>query len=195
MFGKIKEILDLKEGIDSLSKELVEQKKLVVELSIQYKKEISVLAKKNKDQEEVFTSYHENLVKFKSDLLRELDEFRVINKGVQKIMLERFEKELTDEFLKYGKNLEVEKTHVINLKADIESVGKNLVQLNTHISRLVEVVGVIKKEDFELTQHHKMLLAEDKNKRELLAKIDTLERLMATMQRNRREEQRKAPYA
>ena len=195
MLGKIKELLDLKEGLDSIRKELESQNKLVGELSAEYKKQISTLQKTNKEQSEDALEMKAELEKFKAEIWDELSEFKALNKGTQKHMLEKFEKELTDQFAIYGKNLEIDKTNYMKIRNELETAGKTLIELNANIKKLAEVSQAIKKEDFELTQHHRLLLAEDKNKRELLMKIDELERLMAAMQRNKREQRPKAPYA
>ena len=42
---------------------------------------------------------------------------------------------------------------------------------------------IIKKEDFELTQHHREMLKADKEKLELMQRIDVLEKLIAKLRR------------
>ncbi|MBI4449319.1 hypothetical protein HY641_04825 [Candidatus Woesearchaeota archaeon] len=195
MFGKFKEAMHVKEDLDALRTELAEHKKLVTELSSEYKKQITELSKKNKDQEDLIIGLTKDLTMFRKDLSSEINSFQAISKGVQKQILEKFEKELTNQFLKYGKELEMDKNAYIKIKTDVETAAKSLASLNANVARIAEVAGAIRKEDFELTQHHKMLLSADKEKVELLAKIDSLERLMAAMQKGRGEARRKAPYA
>lgn len=198
MLEKIKGVLELKEEIDSLRKEIESQKELVRSLSEEYRKQIGDIKKQESAQKDAAREMQEAMDRFRNEIRRELSEFRALNKGLQKQSLERFEKELADQFAVYGKNLEIDRTNYMKMRADVEEAGKQIAQLNVNVKKLIEVSAAIKKEDFELTAHHKMLLANDKNKQELLAKIDALERLMAAMQRNRRKEQqppRKAPYA
>ena len=202
MLGKIKELFEVQQGLAELKDEIAAHKKLVAELSMQYQQEVAALVAFRTQQEQAAktnsTQAAASLEELRAGVRQELDEFRALNKGIQKQMLQRFEQELAEQFLEYGRQLGVDKTAYAKIRADIESAGKALVQLNSNIARLAEVSLAIRKEDFELSQYHKQMLVEDKIKLELMQKIDTLERLMAAMRRGKQQEepmQRRAPYA
>ena len=80
-----------------------------------------------------------------------------------------------------------------SLKKDAEEynelrnkVAEILSRLNlttNEISKFIEISRSIKKEDFELTRFARQLLEMDREKLELMRKIDTLERLVSKIRR------------
>jgi len=186
MIGKIKAVFNLKEELDTLNKELQDNKNLVKELSELFKKEISELKEIKENQIDFLNQFKIAANQVKEELKSELSQFQAINKGLQNQILSKFEKETIDYFNRYNDEIKLNKDNYEKLKQDIEFAAQKLTSMNTEITKLVEISQNIKKQDFELVQFSQKIFEEDKNKLQLMKKIDELERLMARMQRNRR---------
>jgi len=186
MIGKIKGVFNLKEELDTLNKELQDNKNLVKELSELFKKELSELKEIKENQIDFLNQFKIAATQVKEELKSELSQFQAINKGLQNQVLAKFEKETIDYFNRYNDEIKLNKDNYEKLKQDLESAAQKLISMNTEITKLVDISQNIKKQDFELAQFSQKIFEEDKNKLELMKKIDELERLMARMQRNRR---------
>ena len=69
------------------------------------------------------------------------------------------------------------------LKENINKITEKVNNLSEEINKFTEISRNIKKEDFELTRFAHQLIEMDKEKLELMQKIDTLERLVSKMRR------------
>lgn len=186
MFEKLKDLMKIKEEIDVINKNIEENSKLISDLKV----ELGTLSKELNEtkisQQEFLKNLKENLFVIKNlreDFGKEIYEFKLLKAQLQRKILEKFEEELQ-------KDLEINRE---TLKKDVEDynelrkkVAEILSRLNLtseEINKFIEVSKSIKKEDFELTKFARHLLDMDREKLELMRKIDTLERLVSKIRR------------
>ncbi|MAF36597.1 hypothetical protein CL622_05775 [archaeon] len=67
----------------------------------------------------------------------------------------------------------------------IKTVSKTLENVEDEIQKFLTISTTIKKQDFQLTKFTKKIFEADKEKLELMKRIDTLERMVAKMRRHR----------
>lgn len=186
MFQKIKGLMQLKEDIDSINTNIGENNRIISELKNELILLIKDFGELNKNQDEFLKNFKENLAVIKNlreDFGKEIYDFRLLKGHLQRKILEKFEEELQ-------KDLEINRD---NLKKDADSydelrkkAGEILSRLNLtseEINKLTEISKSIKKEDFELTKFARHLMDMDREKLELMRKIDTLERLVSKIRR------------
>jgi len=135
------------------------------------------------------TNFKDNLniiSESKESLKKEVYDFRLLKAQTQKNILEKFEQELSKELKVYSEKLKNDLTEYNKLKEQTSFILAQIKNLSGEINKFTEVSQNIKKEDFELTKHAAKLQEADKEKLELMRKIDTLERLISKMRRQGR---------
>ena len=186
MIQKIKDLMKIKEEIGVINGNIGENSKIISELKTELESLRKELIETKSCQQEFLKSFRENLFVIKNlreDFGKEIYEFRLLKSQLQRKILDKFEEELQ-------KDLEINREA---LKKDSEDYGEVrrkaaeiLSRLNltsAEISKLVEISRNIKKEDFELTKFARHLMEMDREKLELMRKIDNLERLVSKIRR------------
>ena len=186
MLQKIKDLMKVKEDIDLINKNIEENSKLISDLKMQLESLKSELIETKKMQKEFLHNFKENFFVIKNlreDFGKEIYEFKLLKGQLQRKILEKFEEELQ-------KDLEVNREA---LQKDVEDYNELRKKVNELLSRLnltseemnkfIEISRNIKKEDFELTKFARHLMEMDREKLELMRKIDTLERLISKIRR------------
>lgn len=188
MLQKIKDLMQIKELIDDTNKRVESHAKDVNSL----KQELSDLNKQLNDikgnQTEFLTNFKDNLNiinESKESLKKEVYDFKLLKAQTQKNILEKFEEELSKELKLYSEKLKNDLNEYNKLKEQTTNILSQIKGISGEINKFTEISKNIKKEDFELTKFSKQLLEADKEKLELMRKIDTLERLIAKMRRQR----------
>ena len=186
MLTKIKELINVKENLDEINKNIQDNNKTISELKHELESLKKELNENNKTQQEFLKNFKENLAVIKNlrdDFGKELYEFKLLKGQLQRKILDKFEEELQ-------KDLEISREALKKDNEDYNEVRKKaaetLSRLNLtagEISKLMEISKSIKKEDFELTKFARHLLDMDREKLELMRKIDTLERLVSKIRR------------
>ena len=186
MIQKIKDLMKVKDDIDVINTNIEENNRLISEL----KGQLEVLREDFKQtksmQNEFLKNFKDNLDVIKNlreDFGKEVFEFKMLKGQLQKKILEKFEEELQ-------KDLNINRD---SLKKDVEdynelrkNVSEMIARLNLTGEELNKFLGIsknIKKEDFELTKFARQLIDMDKEKLELMRKIDALERLVSKIRR------------
>ncbi|MDP7180790.1 MAG: hypothetical protein QF824_05980 [Candidatus Woesearchaeota archaeon] len=190
MLQNIKDLLQIKDHIHQINEITANHTKTLSPLKEEInnlKNQISTL---KESQTELLNYLKESLGSIdniKEDLKKEVYEFNLLKSQLQTKLVEKFETELKNEL-----NINLEKLKEDHQKYDdarqkLASLVDQTSELNNNITNLNEIGKNIKKEDFELTNHANKLLETDREKLELMKKIDTLERLISKMrQTNRR---------
>lgn len=186
MLQKIKDLMKIREDIDVINKNIEENSKIISDL----KNDLEALRKELNEskaiQQEFLKNFKENVQIIKNlreDFAKELVEFKLLKGQLQKKILDKFEEELQKDL---EVNREALKKDIQDYNALRQKVSEILVRLNLtseEISKFVEISKNIKKEDFELAKFARHLLEMDKEKLELMRKIDTLERLVSNIRR------------
>ena len=113
MLQKIKDLMNTKEEIDKINKNIEENSKIISALNAQLESLKSELIERKKVQKEFLHNFKENLFvikNLKEDFGKEIYEFKLLKGQLQKKILEKFEEELQ-------KALEVNRE---SLKKDVE---------------------------------------------------------------------------
>jgi len=189
MIQKIKELLKIKELIEEINSQVASHSSDVNSLKEGLGSLTRELREVKTNQTEFLTNFKDNLDiigESKENLRKEVYDFRLLKAQAQKNILEKFEAELSKELKLYSEKLTNDLNEYNKLKEKTSSILKEINGLSGEISKFTEISRNIKKEDFELTNHAKKLLEQDKEKLELMRKIDTLERLISRMRRESR---------
>ncbi len=186
MIAKIKELMNVKEDVDLINKNLEENNKLVSELKTELEKLKQELKENNKTQQEFLKNFKENLTVIKNlreDFGKELYEFKLLKGQLQRKILEKFDEELQKDLNINRESLRKDTEDYNDLREKINEVLSKLDLTAEEINKFVEISKNIKKEDFELTKFARHLIDMDREKLELMRKIDTLERLVSKIRR------------
>lgn len=188
MLQKIKDLMQIKELIDDINKKVENHSIQVNSL----KQELNILNKELNEikgnQTEFLTNFKDNLNiinESKENLKKEVYDFRLLKAQTQKNILEKFEEELSKELNVYSEKLKTDLNEYNKLKEQMSSMVAKIKMVSDEINKFTEISKNIKKEDFELNRFANQLLEMDKEKLGLMKKIDTLERLIAKMRRQR----------
>lgn len=123
--------------------------------------------------------------RLQSELNAGMAELKALSTHIQSSIKQK----ITDEILGLTREVKAKLEGAERLKAEVAgtaaAVNAELARLKADIARLADVAGKIKAEDFELTKFAHQLQAADNEKLQLMARIDSLERLIAKMRRDR----------
>lgn len=186
MLQKIKNLIRAKEEIDTINKNIEENSKIISGLKLQLESLSSELSGIKTSQQEFLKQFREDLFVIKGlreDFGREIYEFKLLKAQLQRKIIEKFEEELQ-------KDLEINRAALRKDTEDYNELRKKVAEIfsklnltREEISKFIDISKSIKKEDFELTKFARHLLEMDKEKLELMRKIDTLERLVSKIRR------------
>jgi len=182
MINRIRELMQLKEAVDALtkqSKELEEANNKSCAAFEEVKEQLSELKTHNSKLLAQAKSDVDEMKSLRQSLQQELYDFRLFKKELKKDMLGKAEKEFSE-----AKDLMEGEVSAFNeAKRKIDLKLNSIDKLDSEIRRLAEVTKNIKAQDFELVRHKKDMDILNKEKLELLRKIDSLERLVARYRR------------
>ena len=188
MIQKIKDLMKIKELIDEINQNIKNNsdgvssmKKEVDEL----KKQLTELRLSNDKFFDNFDKSSNEIKEMKEDLRKEIHEFSLLKSQLQKKLIDKFEEELKNELNVCSESLKTDMESYNDTKGKMNSMLIKLTNLEDDMAKFSDISKNIKKEDFELTKFAKQLSEMDKEKLELMRKIDTLERLISKMRRNR----------
>ncbi len=186
MLQKIKELMRLKEDIDTINKNIEENSKIISDLKIELESLKNGLNDIKTNQQEFLKNFKDNLFVIKNlreDFAKEVYEFRLLKGQLQKRILEIFEEELQKDLEINRDNLKKDAEDYNELRKKVAEILSRLNLTSEEINKFTEISKNIKKEDFELTKYARHLTEMDREKLELMRKIDTLERLVSKIRR------------
>ncbi len=125
----------------------------------------------------------EGIGQLRSEFEKELFDFKMLKAQLQKKMLDKFEQELSNELRLQSDVLKQDASHYDDLKKGLSDLGKKLFLMQQEIDKFIDISSNIKRSDFELKTFARQLIEMDKEKLELMRKIDTLERLVSKIRR------------
>ena len=190
MIQKIKDLMNVQEQIEVIknninhtSNSMDSLKSEVQALKEQINENISDVNNKNN---EFFKNFDENINLIKTvrhDFEKELFQFKLLKSQMQKKIIEKFEEELGNELKIQMDSLKNDSDAYNELKEQITEISKKVNAFGEEINKFISISSNIKKEDFELTRFANKLREADREKLELMNKIDTLERLVSKIRR------------
>ena len=189
MIQKIKGLMRIKEEIDKINDKLNNTTEIVDNL----KNEVTTLKEQINNQisninknSELLKNFDENINlmnNIKDNFEKELFDFKLLKSQTQRKILEKFEEELQKELqLRLG-SLNKDAEEYNELKKLIANISLKVNTLSGEIDKFVNISKNLKEKDFEMTHFAKQLLELDKEKLELMRKIDSLQRLVSRMRR------------
>lgn len=186
MIQKIKGLMNVKEDIDRINNNIEESNKLISGLKVQLESLKNDLIETKKEQKEFLHNFKENLYVIKNlreDFGKELYEFKLLKGQLQRKILDKFEEELQKDLEVNRESLRKDVSDYNELRKKISEIASRLNLTNDEITKFVEISKNIKKEDFELTKFARHLLDMDREKLDLMRKIDAMERLVSKIRR------------
>ena len=186
MLQKIKDLMRAKEEIDVINRNIEENSKIISELKDELNSLKKELMENKKIQDEFLKNFKENLAVIKNlreDFGKELVEFKLLKGQLQKKILEKFEEELQKDLKVNRESLMKDAEDYSELRKKVAEILSKLNLTTGEIDKFTEISRNIRKEDFELTKFARHLLDMDREKLELMRKIDTLERLVSKIRR------------
>ncbi len=180
----VKEQIDmLKNNMNYATSSMGELKNDITSLKQHISDNINGINDKNN---EFFKNFDENInsiKNIKSDFEKELFDFKLLKGQMQKKIIEKFEEEMSKELKIQMDKLKDDSEKYNELKEKVDKIADTVNNANEEINKFVEISQNIKKGDFELTKFAKQLLDADREKLELMRKIDSLERLVSKIRK------------
>ena len=186
MIQKIRDLMKTKEDLDKINSNIEENNKLISDLKVQLESLKSELIDTKKEQKEFLHNFKENLFIIKNlreDFGKELYEFKLIKGHLQRKILDKFEEELQKDLEVNRESLKKDADDYNELRKKVSEILSRVNMSSDEINKFVEISKSIKKEDFEMTRFARQLVDMDREKLELMRKIDTLERLVSKIRR------------
>jgi len=186
MMQKIRDLLKTKEEMDLINKNIEENNKLISELKTELELLKRELNENQKIQLEFLRNFKENLniiKNLKEDFGKELVEFKLLKGQLQRKILDKFEEELQKDLEINREALKKDAEDYNKLREKVAEILSRINMTSEEINKFMDISKNIKKEDFELTKFARHLIEMDKEKLELMRKIDTLERLISKIRR------------
>ena len=186
MIDKIRGLLQVKEDIEALHETFEQNKNAVKELQEELQALKQIVAETQKSQKEFLSQFEQNIGiinESKEALKKEVYDFKLLKTQTQEKILKKLEEEIETELKKHFERLRTDATLYNELKTDVLGIAKTTQKLSYEIQKFIGISEHIKKGDFELTKFANKLLQMDREKLELMRKIDTLEHLIGKMRR------------
>ena len=186
MLQKIKDLMKVKEEIDIINKNIQENNKIISELKTELETLRKELSETKSNQQEFLKNFKENvniIKNLREDFGKELVEFKLLKAQLQRKILDKFEEELQKDLEVNREALRKDTEDYNGLRKKVTEIVSRLNLTTEEINKFIEISKNIKKEDFELTKFARHLIEMDRDKLELMRKIDTLERLVSKIRR------------
>ena len=167
------------ESIDKMTGTVNELKKDLESFS-------SEIKKLKEHQTSVLDDFEKEMVKIKKlviDFKSSIYEVSVFRKDAFLQLLKRFDEDIKKEIQDSTKDLKASSLHYSALKEELSNISKRTRDVSAEIDKFVKISHKIKQGDFELNKFATQLKTMDKEKLNLLRKIDNLERLVGRMRR------------
>lgn len=194
MFEKINQLLKIKESLDELNKKVdgeINQFLLLKNENESFREDIQSIKKDLQEIQEGHASYLNELKKamhnvkeLKEDLESEIADFKVIRTKLNNDILNNLTVEFKNEFAKSLSKLDADIEKFNHLKKSLASVTPKIEEALVELHKFHAISKQIKETDFTLEKHGKALEDSNREKIELMKKIDALERLISRERRN-----------
>lgn len=194
MLGKLKEVVSLSDEIRELKGTLSTVQKELTEIRDKLNdkskgdedsriKEISDIKQMSED----ISKIKNELKVISTEYASELNAFRITKKNIQE--------RLHDEFHNEAKTITTQMSTYLSsfkaLESQMNMMAINVADFNNTMNSMKALAKTVSEKDFELKNYARILDNNDREKVELLKKIDSLEKLMSAMKRSNRPPMRK----
>ena len=179
--------MQIKELLDDISEKVNKHNTTVTSLKLEFDSMKQDMGEIKTTNAELLKNLNENLdviKQTKEDFEKEFYDFKLLKSDTQKNILKKFDEELQKELVTHSEKLKKDADEYVKLKDQVATLVKSTSIVNDEVAKFKAISQSIKEEDFELTKFANQLLELDKEKLELMRKIDALERLVAKMRRS-----------
>ncbi|MBI2576705.1 hypothetical protein HYV84_05820 [Candidatus Woesearchaeota archaeon] len=186
MIQKIKNLLQVGEQVDALTFQMGSQKASFDGMAKQLGDISSSLIELKEKQKEfvgILQSDVGLLQETKEDFKKELYDFKLLKSQLQEQILKQFEEELAKDLTTNREQLSHDTEEYQKMREQLQSLISKISQSGADLQKFLDIGRQIKKEDFMLGDFAKNIQQSEREKRELLMKIDALERLISKMRR------------
>src|SRR3989344_5212259 len=186
MIQKIKDLMKTKEDLDAINQNVEENNRIISELKEELKSLKTGLKETKKSQDEFLNTFKDNLSSIsnlKEDFGKELYDFKLLKGQLQRKILDKFEEELQKDLEVNRDSLKKDIQDYNELKKNVDEILSRINMTSTELSKFLDISRNIKKEDVELVRHSRNLAEMDREKLELMRKVDNLERMLSKMRR------------
>mgnify|MGYP006289502293 CR=1 FL=1 len=184
MIARVKEIMSIKADLDEFKKEARLQKEQAKEASLALRELCASVKEAQEESSKALFQVRKDskdMQSFKEQLAKELYEFKLFKKEVKRKLSEELHSELSTLKQKFSKDI----YDFNELKKKINSKTQDLEKLESEIRRLSLIAEKIKDKDFEMARAASLVRKSEKEKADLLRKLDSLERLCANLRKRR----------
>lgn len=193
MIGKIRELMAVKEQVDlviatqkdnsEIVKTLTQEISALKESMVSFAgKEKELLAGLEKDRAQIAEA-RQDICSVRDDLRKELYEFKLFKVETQKKILEKYDHELDRELLHHLDVLSNDAKHYNDMRLRVGAIAKSMDELTAEVTKLLAVSKKIDAADFSMDKFARQLMANDKEKLNLMQRIDGLERLISRIRK------------
>ncbi len=187
MLQKIKDLLQVGEQVDGLTSQMVSQKESFDQMEKQVgiiRESLTALELSQKDFLENLRSGMVVLEETKEDFKKELYDFKLLKSQLQGQIIKQFEEELAKDLKVNREQLSHDAEEYQKMGEQLQALIGKISQSGAELQKFLDISKQIKKGDFELGNFANNLQQSEREKLELLRKIDTLERLISKMRRS-----------
>tara|TARA_Y100000310_G_scaffold216625_1_gene217701 strand:+ start:1553 stop:2128 length:576 start_codon:yes stop_codon:yes gene_type:complete len=191
MIQKIKDLLQIKEHIDGITKDIESNKETIDSLtssitqlkseSLELKEKLSGAVENQNVLISNFKRESAAIEELKEKLENDISDFRLIKNQMPEKIFEQLKEELEPHIEGLRSNVKT----FNELKSELSKSSEQVDELNSELSKFVKISKNIKAEDFELVKHARMLEKNDKEKLELVRENERLKTLIARERRRR----------
>ncbi|MFH1849035.1 MAG: hypothetical protein ABH879_02505 [archaeon] len=188
MMQKIRDLMRIKDEIQDIKVAISSNTDAIKGFEDQFSRFTKEFADVREKQRELISSLSRdiNVIRGSSEELKEqVYEFKVLKSTLQRKILSKFEEEIKDTVRESRERLEIDTSEYDQVKDNIKKASETFAELGAQISKYIEIGRQIKKEDYELDKFAKQILKADREKIELIRKIEVLERLISKERRRR----------
>ena len=175
-----------KEDLDLINKNIEENNKIISELKAELTALKNEVSETKSIQQDFLRTFKDNLTVIKNlreDFGKELYEFKLLKGQLQRKILDKFEEELQKDLEINRESLKKDANDYNELRNKVSDILSRLNLSSEEIDKFISISKNIKKEDFEMTRFARQVVDMDKEKLELMRKIDGLERLVSKIRR------------
>ncbi|MBD3310222.1 hypothetical protein GF351_03305 [Candidatus Woesearchaeota archaeon] len=196
MIRHIKGLIQVKQLCDDISEKTRQNSESVAALQEQ----ISELSQQNKDLKKLLSqtadiqkAYASNmkgtcdaLMETGKEFEKELTDLKMLKSRLKDRLVDELSADFRKSLAEEAERLRTDVRRYNELKQRISALTASFDSLDSEIKKFLAISAKIREGDFELQKHAKKLQEQDKEKLQLMRKIDALERLISKERRSRR---------
>lgn len=182
-FEALDEIENVKKALVSAKKELEDAKKNILTIEKEMHNKAASYEQENKLVLQKQHEAVESIRKLSEEFQSELNDFKTMKTLLNTEIVNQVTTDIKKELNVYVMNVKQKIDELNTASKEILKVALNSSKTLESMEKLKQISSEIKKEDFELVKYANELRRGDKEKLELMQKIDTLERLISRMRR------------